>query len=134
MPPNKGTFVPNNPPNSPAWTLDEGEEMSRDIDDLQKKEIKTFELQKMMDSTKAKMEAMMDTKIYGLKGEIMERFKKFIIERPPESDNLSHEIHDENTRKMNQDWTNSNFGLKTNHFPKINMRKFDGNNPITWIL
>ena len=28
--------------------------------------------------------------------------------------------------KMNQDWRNSIFGLKTNLFPKINMRKFDG--------
>jgi hypothetical protein len=35
---------------------------------------------------------------------------------------------------MNQEWRNSNFGLKTNHFPKIDMRKFDGKDPITWIL
>jgi hypothetical protein len=35
---------------------------------------------------------------------------------------------------MNQEWRNSNFGLKTNHFPKIYMRNFDGKDPITWIL
>jgi hypothetical protein len=35
---------------------------------------------------------------------------------------------------MNQDCRNSNFGLKNNHFPKINMRKFDGKDPITWII
>jgi hypothetical protein len=69
-----------------------------------------------------------------LKGEIMEGLKKFLIERPLESDNVSHEIHDEDTRKMNQNWRNSNFGLKTNLFPKIDMRKFDGKDPITWIL
>jgi hypothetical protein len=64
----------------------------------------------------------------------MEGLKNFLIERTPESENVSHEIHDEDTRKMNQEWRNSNFGLKTNHFPKIDMRKFDGKDPITWIL
>jgi hypothetical protein len=39
----------------------------------------------------------------GLKREIMEGLKNFLIERPPESENVSHEIHDEETRKMNQD-------------------------------
>jgi hypothetical protein len=77
---------------------------------------------------------MMDTKMDGLKGEIMEELKKLLIDRPPISDNLSHEIHDEDTRKMNQDWRNSRFGLKTNHFPKFDMRKFDGKDAITWIL
>ena len=60
--------------------------------------------------------------------------KNFLIERTPESENVSHKIHDEDTRKMNQDWRNSSFGLKTNHFPKIDMRKFDGKDWITWIL
>ena len=64
----------------------------------------------------------------------MEGLKKLLIERPHGCDNVSHEIHDEDTRNMNQDQRNSNFGLKTNHFPKIDMRKFDGNDPITWIL
>ena len=45
-----------------------------------------------------------------------------------------HEIHDEDTRKVNQEWRNSNFGLKTNRVPKIDMRKFDGKDPVTWIL
>jgi hypothetical protein len=108
--------------------------MCKDIDDLKNKEITKDELQRMMDSTEAKMEVMMDTNMDGLKGEIMEGLKNFIIERPPKSDNVSHEIHDEYTRKMNQYWRKSNFGLKTNHFPKIDMSKFDGKDPITWIL
>ena len=37
MPPRKGTSTPNNPPNNPTWTLDEGEEMSKDINYLQNK-------------------------------------------------------------------------------------------------
>jgi gas vesicle protein len=38
----------------------------------------------------------------GLKGEIMEVLKNFITEKTPESENASHEIHDEDTRKVNQ--------------------------------
>jgi hypothetical protein len=133
MPPKKGTSTPNKPLDSPTWTLDEGEEMCRDINDLQKKTVKKYELQEMMDSTEAKLEAI-NTKMDGLKGEIMEGLKNFIIERTPKSEIVSHEIHDEDTRKMSQEWRNSNFGLKTNHFPKIDMRKFEGKDPITWIL
>jgi hypothetical protein len=120
MPPKKRTSTPNKPPENPTWILDEGEEMRRDINELQKK----------MDS----MEAMLDSKMDGLKGEIMEVLKNFITKKTPESENASHEIHDEDTRKVNQEWRNSNFGLKTNHVPKIDMRKFDGKDPITWIL
>jgi hypothetical protein len=108
--------------------------MHRDINDLQKKTIKKYELQGMMDSTEAKLEAIMNTTMEGLKREIMEGLTIFLIERTPESENVSHEIHDEDKRKMNQEWRNSKFGLKANHFPKIDMRKFDGKDPITWIL
>jgi hypothetical protein len=134
MPPKKGTYTPNKPLDSPTWNLDEGEEMCRDINDLQKKKVTKYELQGMMDSTEAKLEKIMDTKMDCLKREIMEGLKIFLIERTPESENISHEIHDEDTRRMNQDWRNSNFGLKTNHFPKINMTKFDEKDPIKWIL
>jgi hypothetical protein len=37
MPPKKGTSTPNKPPKNPTWTLDEGEEMRRDINELQNK-------------------------------------------------------------------------------------------------
>jgi gas vesicle protein len=120
MPPKKGTSTPNKPPENPTWTHDEGEEMHRDINELQKKMYS--------------MEAKLDTKMDGLKGEIMEVLKNFVTEKTPERENASHEIHDEDTRKVNQEWRNSNFGLKTNHVPKIDMRKFDGKDPITWIL
>jgi hypothetical protein len=94
MPPKKGTSTPNKPPDNPTWTLDEGEEMHRDINDLQKKTVTKYELQEM----EAKLEAKMD----GLK-EIMEGLKNFIIERTLESENVSYEIHDEDTRKVNQE-------------------------------
>jgi gas vesicle protein len=99
MPPKKGTSTPKKPPENPTWTLDEGEEMCRDINELQNK----------MDS----MEANLDTKIDGLKGEIMEVLKNFVTKKTPESENASHEIHDVDTSKVNQEWRNSNFGLKT---------------------
>jgi exonuclease VII large subunit len=146
MPPKKGTSTPNKPPENPTWTLDEGEEMRRDINELQNK-MDSMEA-KLMDSMEAKldtkmdsMESKLDTKIDGLKGEIdglkgeiMEALKNFMTEKTPESENASHEIHDVDTRKVNQEWRNSNFGLKTNHVPKIDMRKFDGKDPVTWIL
>ena len=100
--------------------------MCRDINDLQNKIVTKYELQEM----EAKLEAKMD----GLKEEIMEALKNFVTEKTLESENASHEIHDEDTRKVNQEWRNSNFGLKTNNVPKIDMRKFDGKDPITWIL
>jgi SMC interacting uncharacterized protein involved in chromosome segregation len=52
MPPKKGTSTTNKPPENPTWTLDEGEEMHRDIN----------ELQNNMDSMEAKMDSM-ETKI-----------------------------------------------------------------------
>jgi gas vesicle protein len=131
MPPKKGTSTPNKPPKNPTWTLDEGEEMRRDINELQNK---MDSMEAKLDTKMDSMEAKLDTKMDGLKGEIMEVLKNFVIEKTPESENASHEIHDEDTRKVNQEWRNSNFGLKTNHIPKIDMRKFDGKDPITWIL
>jgi hypothetical protein len=79
MPPKKGTSTPITPPENPTWTLDEGEEMQRDINDLQKKTLTKDELQGMMDSTEAMLEAIIDTKMEGLKREIMEGVRRFII-------------------------------------------------------
>jgi hypothetical protein len=69
-----------------------------------------------------------------MEAKIMEVMKIFVTKKTPKSENSSHEIHEEDTRKVNQEWRNSNLGLKTNHVPKIDMRKFDGKDPITWIL
>jgi hypothetical protein len=44
MPPKKGTSTRIKPPYIPIWTLDEGEEMHRDINDLQKKTVTKDEL------------------------------------------------------------------------------------------
>jgi hypothetical protein len=103
MPPKKGNSTPNNPLDIPPWNLDEGEEMHKDINDLQTKTVTKYGLHGIMDSTKAKLEEIMNTMMDGLKREIMEGLKIFLIKRTPESENVSHEIHDEDTLKMNQD-------------------------------
>jgi hypothetical protein len=76
MPPKRGPSTPNKPPKNPNWTLDEGEEMRRDINELQKK----------MDS----MEAKLDTKMDSMEAKIMEVLKNFVTEKTPESENASH--------------------------------------------
>ena len=86
MPPKKGPSTPNKPPKNPNWTLDEGEEMCRDINELQKKvDSMEAKLDTKMDLMEAKLmdsiEAKLDTKMDGLKGEIMEVLKNFVTEK-----------------------------------------------------
>ena len=62
----KGTSTPNKPPENPTWTLDEGEEMRRDINELQNKmdsmEAKMDSMEvKLMDSMEAKLDTKMDS-------------------------------------------------------------------------
>ena len=52
----------------------------------------------------------------------------------PNGKNIVEETHDENKINVNRDFINSNVGLKTHHIPKIDMRKFVGKDPVTWIL
>ena len=59
---------------------------------------------------------------------------KLLQERLPDGDKVIHENHDEDKRNMNYDFRDSNVGFKNHHIPKINMRKFDGKDPVTWIL
>jgi hypothetical protein len=63
MPPKKGTSTPNNPPENPTWTLDEGEEMHRDINELQ---AKMDSMEAKLDTKMDSIESKLDTKIYGL--------------------------------------------------------------------
>ena len=52
----------------------------------------------------------------------------------PNGEKVFHETHNENKRNFNHDFRESNFGLRTNHIPKINMKNFDGKYLITWVL
>ena len=64
----------------------------------------------------------------------MEGLKKLIQEMIPNGENIVEETHAENKIIVNFDFINSNFGWKNNHIPKMDMTKFDGKQPITWIL
>ena len=49
-------------------------------------------------------------------------------------ENIVEETDDENKINVNRDFINSNVGWKNHHIPKMDIRKFDGEDPITWIL
>ena len=86
-----------------------------------------------MDDMKNNMEDFKN----GLKS-YMEGFKegltRFLQEMLPNGDKVFHETHDENIRNVNHYFRDSHFRMKINHIPNINMRKFDGNGLVTWIL
>jgi len=52
----------------------------------------------------------------------------------PNGRNIGEEPPDENKINVNHDFINSNVGGKNHHIPKMDMRKFDGKDPVTWIL
>jgi len=58
----------------------------------------------------------------------------FLQEILTNGEKVVKETHDVNKSNVNHDSIDSNFGLKTHHIPKIDMRKFDGKDPATWIL
>ena len=58
----------------------------------------------------------------------------FLQEILTNGEKVVKETHDENKRNVNHDSIDSNVGSKTHHIPKIDMRKFDGKDPATWIL
>ena len=43
-------------------------------------------------------------------------------------------MHDERKINVNRDFISSNVGWKTHHIQDIDMRNFDGKDPVTWIL
>ena len=49
-------------------------------------------------------------------------------------ENIVEETHDENKKNVNRDFINSNVGWKNHHIPNMDMSKFDGKDPVTWIL
>ena len=59
---------------------------------------------------------------------------QLLQERPPNEEKVVEETHDEKNINVNHDFIEYNIRLKTHNIPKIDMRKFDGKDPITWIL
>ena len=52
----------------------------------------------------------------------------------PNGEKVLDETHDENIKNVNHDFIDSKIGLKTHHIPKIDLRKFDDKDTVTWIL
>ena len=84
----------------------------------------------------AKMDGMKDN-MENMKNDLkvdIEGLAKMIQEIFPNGEKIVEETHDENKINVNRDFINSNLGWKNHHIPKTDMRKFDGKEPITWIL
>ena len=93
-----------------------------------------------MNGIEANMDGM-ETKMDDLKTDLktcMEDLKtdltKFLQEMLINGKRVVKETHDENKINVNHDLIDSNIGMKNHHVPKIDMRKFDGKDPGTWIL
>ena len=90
-----------------------------------------------MDDMEAKIDEKMKDNMENMKNDLkvdIECLAKLIQEIFPNGENIVEETHDENKINGNHDFINSNVGWKTHHIPKIHMRKFDGKDPVTWIL
>ena len=59
---------------------------------------------------------------------------RLIQEMIPNGGKIVEETHDENKINVNHDFINSNVCGKNHHIPKMDMRKFDGKDPVTWTL
>ena len=93
-------------------------------------EAKTDDMEaKINEKMKDNMENMKKDLKVDIKG-----LEKLIQEMFPNGENIVEETHDENKINVNHDFINSNVGGKNHHIPKMDMRKFDGKDPVTWIL
>jgi hypothetical protein len=90
-----------------------------------------------MDGLKKGMEAKMndvEAKMEGKMEDLKTYLTNLLQEMFTNGERVVKETHDENERNFNHDFIDSNIGLKTHHVPKIDMRKFDGKDPVTCIL
>ena len=150
--------TPSKEPESSSMTHEEEEEMLHDISKLQEQVQQMSRSQKLTEAkisgvefkingveSKIKgMEAKMDDSKTDLKRDMadlkidmetdMEELKKLLQERVTNGEKVVKETHDENKRNVNHDSIDANVGSKNHHIPKIDMRKFDGKDPATWIL
>ena len=66
--------------------------------------------------------------------EMKTNFTNLLQEMLTNGKRVVKETHEEKKRNVNHDFIDSNGGLKTHHVQKIDMRKFDGKYPLTWML
>ena len=85
---------------------------------------------KINEKIKANMEDMKND----LKADMEGLMTRLIQEIIPNGRSIVEETHDEKKINVNLDFINSNFVRKNHHIPNIDMRNFDGKDPVTWIL
>ena len=61
----------------------------------------------------------------------LEGLTKLIQQMFPNGENIVEETHDENKINVNDDFINSKVRWKNHHISNMDMRKFDGKDPIT---
>ena len=83
-----------------------------------------------MDDLKIDLKTYLKTGMADLKTDLT----NFLQEIITNGERVVKETHDGNKRNVNHDLIDSNVGSKTHNIPKIDMRKFDGKDPATWIL
>eukprot|EP00253_Pinus_taeda_P025396 PITA_25396 len=93
-------------------------------------EVKMNGMEAKMDDLKIDLKTDLKTGMTDLKTDLT----NFLQEILTNGERVVKEIHDANKRNFNHDFIHSNVGSKTHHIPKIDMRKFDGKDPATWIL
>jgi len=147
--------TPSKEPESSSMTHEEEEEMVHDISKLQEQVKQMSRSQKLTDAkingveakingVEAKMNGM-EAKMDNLKIDLNTNLKtrmadlktdltNFLQEILTNGEKVVKETHDENKRNVNHDSIDANVGSKTHHIPKIDMRKFDGKDPVNWIL
>ena len=115
--------------------------MLHDISKLQDQMKQMSLSQKLIEAKIKGVEAKMDDLKIDLKtdlkrdmADLKTDLTNFLQEILTNGEKVVKETHDANKRNVNHDFIDSNVGSKTHHIPKIDMRKFDGKDPATWIL
>ena len=96
-------------------------------------EAKPDDLKKGVEAKMDGVEAKMDDLKINME-ELKTDLTKFLQEMLTNGERVVKETHDENKINVNHVFIDSNVGSKNHHVPKIDMRKFDGKDPETWIL
>jgi len=139
--------TPSKEPESSSMTHEEEEEMIHDISKLQEQVQHMSLSQKLTEAKRNGVESKIngvESKIKGMEAK-MDDLKTDMVDLKTDLTNFLQEIltngekvvketHDVNKIVVNNDSIDSNVGSKTHHIPKIDMRKFDGKDPATWIL
>ena len=86
-----------------------------------------------MNDVEAKMDGI-EEKLKGNMEYLKTNLTKLLQEMLTNGERVVKETYDENNRNFNHDFIDSNVGLKTHPVPKIDMRKFDGKDLVTWML